>query len=175
MRTTAVADDAAQLSTSAAGDAAEFSTSAAGEAVQASISHQSAANGASTAAAPVANGAAEHPGIGQAPGAAAGEGVQLGDGSRLGNGAAARGSDTGSSERHSDPQRSRQRPADGALRQQGRCFREMLRKRALTASRDVRGAVFTLLLPILAVAAVLVSLPFSYTSTIYLHLCDCVS
>jgi hypothetical protein len=42
------------------------------------------------------------------------------------------------------------------LWQQARAFREMLRKRALIASRDVRGGVFTLLLPILAVAAVLV-------------------
>lgn len=32
----------------------------------------------------------------------------------------------------------------------------MVRKRALVTSRDVRGAVMTLLLPILAVAAVLV-------------------
>lgn len=44
------------------------------------------------------------------------------------------------------------------LWQQARAFREMLRKRALIASRDIRGAVFTLLLPILAVAAVLVTL-----------------
>ena len=36
-------------------------------------------------------------------------------------------------------------------------FREMLRKRALIASRDKKGAVFTLLLPVLAVAFVLVS------------------
>lgn len=37
-----------------------------------------------------------------------------------------------------------------------RHFREMVRKRALVASRDVKGAFFTLLLPVLAVAAVLV-------------------
>mmetsp|Transcript_7891 Transcript_7891/g.23248 ORF Transcript_7891/g.23248 Transcript_7891/m.23248 type:complete len:2373 (+) Transcript_7891:472-7590(+) len=36
-----------------------------------------------------------------------------------------------------------------------RHFREMVRKRALVASRDVKGAFFTLLLPVLAVAAVL--------------------
>jgi len=35
-------------------------------------------------------------------------------------------------------------------------FREMMRKRALIASRDKKGAVFTLLLPVLAVAFVLV-------------------
>ncbi len=38
-------------------------------------------------------------------------------------------------------------------------FREMFRKRALIASRDKKGAVFTLLLPVLAVAFVLVSAP----------------
>ena len=36
-------------------------------------------------------------------------------------------------------------------------FREMYRKRALIASRDKKGAVFTLLIPVLAVAFVLVS------------------
>ena len=38
-------------------------------------------------------------------------------------------------------------------------FREMYRKRALIASRDKKGAVFTLLIPVLAVAFVLVSFP----------------
>ncbi len=38
-------------------------------------------------------------------------------------------------------------------------FREMYRKRALIASRDKKGAVFTLLIPVLAVAFVLVSCP----------------
>ena len=37
-------------------------------------------------------------------------------------------------------------------------FREMYRKRALIASRDKKGAVFTLLIPVLAVAFVLVRL-----------------
>ena len=49
------------------------------------------------------------------------------------------------------------RQASSQLWQQARAFREMLRKRALVASRDMRGGVFTLLLPILAVAAVLVT------------------
>lgn len=68
-------------------------------------------------------------------------------------------SGTGAAGRHPLQRRglqSRLQPTS-ELWQQARAFREMLRKRALTASRDVRGAVFTLLLPILAVAAVLVS------------------
>ena len=44
----------------------------------------------------------------------------------------------------------------GVARRHVRHFKEMVRKRALAAGRDVRGAVFTLLLPVLAVAAVLV-------------------
>ena len=48
-------------------------------------------------------------------------------------------------------------PAPAEWRRHARHFREMVRKRALAASRDGRGAVFTLLLPVLAVAAVLVS------------------
>lgn len=46
--------------------------------------------------------------------------------------------------------------ARGGWRNELRCFGEMVRKRAIVASRDVRGAFFTLLLPVLAVAAVLV-------------------
>lgn len=44
----------------------------------------------------------------------------------------------------------------GGSHRHARHLREMVRKRALAAGRDVRGAVFTLLLPVLAVAAVLV-------------------
>ena len=47
----------------------------------------------------------------------------------------------------------RRRPGSMALV----AFREMFRKRALIASRDKKGAVFTLLLPVIAVAFVLVS------------------
>ena len=55
------------------------------------------------------------------------------------------------------------------LWQQARALREMLRKRALVASRDTRGGVFTLLLPILAVAAVLVTLSIFVVCCQLLH------
>lgn len=54
------------------------------------------------------------------------------------------------------PFKDRDAVVGGGWRHELRCFREMVRKRAVVASRDVRGAFFTLLLPVLAVAAVLV-------------------
>lgn len=151
----------------AADDAAQPRGSVANNATQPS---RPAANGCSTAAAPVANGAASHPAASAAPGPAAAQqgtqngksglsaapSVQRSSSSSLSNGAADQRPQAHALGQHSGTQRSQRHPAASGLRQQARCFGEMLRKRALMASRDLRGAVFTLLLPILAVAAVLV-------------------
>ena len=134
MRTSAAAEELAQQSHPASGDATLGSTGAqpAAASVSEAASPQDAA-AADSAPAPLNSSPRPH-----VPNAA--------------NGAAGQRQPERSSGLHLKRQPSSQ------LWQQARAFREMLRKRALIASRDIRGAVFTLLLPILAVAAVLVTL-----------------
>lgn len=152
MRTTSAADAATTHSTAAAPAASSISVTPSPTA--------NAADGAGLSSAPQqpagSSAAAAHEGAHTNCAASAAGCAELGGGSNSSSGDAAAGLDDGDRGEGSGSKRTPQRQAGSALWQQARCFREMLRKRALTASRDVRGAVFTLLLPVLAVAAVLV-------------------
>ena len=134
MRTSAAAEEAAQQSHQASGDATLGSTGA--QPAATSVSEAARPQDAAAAdSAPAPLNSLPRPHVSNTANGAAGQHLP---------------------ERSAGPHPKLQPP--NQLWQQARAFREMLRKRALIASRDVRGGVFTLLLPILAVAAVLVTL-----------------